>query len=317
MRESILLVKLRGIGDSVLSLPSVEALRRLYPQARLRVLVPPASIGVFSQDRRVDEVLVYDKKALGSVAAQAALWQELQSRHIDLAFCPHASFRTALLAWLSGAEERSVRNHSGRDWFNTVACEIPKEPKSILEREFDGLRSLGYKGPLPEPKMALGPAGKAWAAAWWKKNKPKSGSLILAPGASVKERRWPLEHFIALAQALKRRGKGLIWMTAPGEELPLPRPLMAQVRLASPPDVQALGALASKAGALLGNNSGPRHLAAASGARTMALFGVDLPREWHPYEESRGHWALRAESGKIADLSVAVVLERSLAWMKS
>jgi ADP-heptose:LPS heptosyltransferase len=315
--KSILLIKLRGIGDSVLSLPSVEALRQLYPQASLRILVPPASAGVFSADKRVDEVLVYDKKSLKSPKAQAGLWSALQERGVDLAFCPHASFRTALLAWLSGAEERSVRNHSGKDWFNTVPCDIPKEPKSIIEREFDGLRALGWKGAVPMPQMALGSAGKAWAAAWWKKNKPGARSLILAPGASVEDRRWPLGNFAALAQALCKRGKSVIWMTAPGEALAPPAPVLAQVKLASPPDVQALGALAARAGALLGNNSGPRHLAAACGARTLALFGLDLPREWHPYRESQGHWALRAETGDIQDLKVEMVLERSLAWMKA
>jgi ADP-heptose:LPS heptosyltransferase len=302
--KHILLVKLRGIGDSVLSLPSVEALKKLFPQARVSVLVPPASVEVFSADPRVHEVIPYDKAWFKSLKHHLSHASGLQRRGFDFAFVPHASFRTGLIAWSSGALRRSVRNHSGRDWFNTEPCPFPKEPKSILEREFDGLKALGWHGPVPMPRMAVGREARAWAAAWWAKAKPGRKTVALAPGASVADRRWPMGRFIALAARLERKGRRVVWIVAPGEAAP------SGALVASPPGVQALGALAARCGLLIGNNSGPRHVAAACGARTIALFGQDLPREWHPYRESDGHIALRADSGRVNDLGVNDVMGR-------
>ena len=313
--KPVVLVKLRGIGDSVLSLPSVEALRRLFPGSPLDVVVPPASAGVFERDPRVRSVLVHDKARAGW-SGFMALARELRARGYGVAFCPHASFRTALLGRLSGAARRSVRNHSGADWFNNVDCAVPKEPKSIIEREFDGLRSLGWQGPPPAARMALGPEGRAWASAWWRRQSgQKKGLVLLAPGGSVPERRWAPERFATLAAGLSRAGFRPVWVTAPGELLPPPS--LKGLLLAQPPDVQALGALARRAGALVGNNSGPRHVAAACGAKTLTLFASDLPREWHPYPDRGRHRYLRPADGDLAALRPAAVLAAALAWARA
>lgn len=299
----ILLVKLRGIGDSVLSLPSLGALKRLFPGAPIDVLVPAASRGVFSADRRVRRVMAYQR---GSLGAQAAQMLELRRQGYGLVFCPHASLRTAILALASGAPRRSVRNHSGRDWFNTVACSTLKEPKSIVEREFDPLRALGWQGAPPPIRMALGAQGRAWAKAWRKRQPRLRQALLVAPGGSVPERRWPWERFAELSRRLLKQGRSVIWLRAPGEP---EAPALKGLLQAQPPDVQALGALAAEIGLLLGNNSGPRHVAAACGARTLTLFASDLPREWHPYQAAEGHRYLRPEHGRLDALGVPAVIK--------
>lgn len=298
----ILLVKLRGIGDSVLSLPSLGALQRLFPGAPIDVLVPSASLGVFSAERRVRRVMAYPR---GSLRAQIAQLFELRQQGYGLVFCPHASLRSAIIAVVSGAPRRSVRNHSGRDWFSNVACVTPKEPKSIVEREFDPLRALGWRGNPPPIRMALGATGKAWAKAWCKRQPRLRQAILIAPGGSVPERRWPLERFVDLSRRLLKQGRSVIWLQAPGEA---EAPALKGLLQAQPPDVQALGALSAEIGLLLGNNSGPRHVAAACGARTLTLFASDLPREWHPYSMASGHRYLRPENGRLDTLGVPAVL---------
>lgn len=292
----ILLIKLRGIGDSVLSLPSLAALKKLYPGAPLDVLVPPSSAAVFSADKRVRRVRVYDKSR--GLAHYREVVGGLRAEGYQLAFCPHASFRSALLGLLSGAKRRSVRNHSGPDWFSNVPCATPKEPKSIVEREFDGLRALGWKGAPPKAVMALGAKAKAWAKA----QKLKAPFVLLASGGSVPERRWPYERFVQLGRQLLRSKRRVVWLLAPGETAP------QGFVSASPPDVQALGALAQLGGFVLGNNSGPRHVAAACGARTFTLFASDLPREWHPWPAPAHRW-LRNDDGRLDQVSVQAVLK--------
>jgi ADP-heptose:LPS heptosyltransferase len=294
--ENILLVKLRAIGDTVLTLPSLAELRRGYPAARITMLVPAHSLQLFEADSRVDEVIAYRKRDLGlSWKANLGLYKELQSRHFDLAVCLHASFRTALIGWMSGAEARSIRNHSGPDWFSNIRSSEPKEPKSIIQRDFDVLRALGLKPKEGRPRLMLSPESRREAAAIAKKAGLRKGhSLLIFPHAGKPEKEWPLENFMAVKKALGRKAA---FVVAPGAEGPA-----GSLRAAH---LLTLGALCEFAGYALGNDSGPRHIAAASGARTLTLFGPEELREWHPYKKEEGHWALKSPDLKTVKATVA------------
>jgi ADP-heptose:LPS heptosyltransferase len=312
----ILLVKLRAIGDAVLTLPSVEALHRGFPGARITVVCPPASVAIYAPDPRIAEVLAYDKARLRGVAGQAAWWSGLQGRRFDLAVCLHASFRTALMGWGSGAERRSIRNHSGPDWFSTLKASEPKEPKSIIQRDFDALRACGLAPADERPRLFLPAAARAAAArrlkAWTLAGRP----VLLFPGAGKPEKRWPLERFLGLARRLRRAGRAPVLLGGPGE------PSLAQAAAAAGAgwdqvaDLKELGALTALAGWAIGNDSGPRHIAAASGARTLTLFGPETLREWHPYQRRDGHWAVQPESGDLGSLGVDEVMAQASAWLK-
>jgi ADP-heptose:LPS heptosyltransferase len=311
--ERILLVKLRAIGDAVLTLPSLEALHRGFPGGEISVLCPPAAAAVYAQDPRVEELIPYDKRALGSLSAQAGFIQALQARHFDLAVCLHASFRTALLGWLSGAPWRSVRNHSGPDWFTTLPASEPKEPKSIIQRDFDALRAVGLKPVDTRPKLFIPAKAKAEAAELWKRWRMRGPALLVFPGAGKAEKQWPLPKFLAVAKALRGK-RSVLFLTAPGEPSLAAEAASAGARWASVTDLKVLGALSARAGHALGNDSGPRHIAAASGAKTLTLFGPEGLREWHPYEQKDGHWAIQPPSERVADIEEEVVLTALRSW---
>ena len=306
--ENILLVKLRAIGDSVLTLPSLAELRKGFPRARISVLLPEHSIGLLAADSRVDEVLAYPRKRLRSLADHAEFYQSLQAKHFDLAVCLHASLRTALIGWMSGAEARVIRNHSGPDWLSSIRASEPKEPKSIIERDFDALRALGLRPKDARPRLQISAAAKREAAALAKRAKLAHGrSVLLFPGAGKPEKRWPMERFRELKAALDKKRIRSAWMLAPGEQGP--------AGALGVENLLSLGALAAYAGYAIGNDSGPRHIAAAAGAKTLTLFGPEALREWHPYERADGHWALQAQSGDIKDLTLDEVWRRMQDWM--
>lgn len=307
--ERVLLVKLRAIGDAVLALPSLQALSRGLPKASISVVCPPAAVEVYAQDPRCAEVLPYRRDALGWLGLVAAL----RRRRFQLAVCLHASYRSALLGRLSGAPWRSVRNHSGRDWFATLPSAEPKEPKSIVQRDFDALRALGLAPRDARPRLAIPAEAHAQAAALWRRWGLRGPALLAFPGAGKPEKRWPLPNFLALARALKGRRK-VLFLTAPGEAGLGPQARAVGARWASVASLKLLGALAALAGHALGNDSGPRHIAAAAGARTLTLFGPEGLREWHPYARRDGHWALQAPSRRVEDLGVAEVLGALRRW---
>lgn len=308
--ENILLVKLRAIGDTVLTLPSLQALRSGYPRARITVLVPAHSLQLFEADSRVDEVIAYRKADMGGLALRANLefFKDLQARHFDLAVCLHSSFRSALIGWMSGAEARSIRNHSGPDWFcNLPALEL-KEPKSIIQRDFDAIRALGLKPKDEAPRLMLDSGHRAEAARIAKKaGLRKSRSVLFFPHAGKPEKEWPLERFAALKAAVEKKGRKAAWVLAPGAEGPA-----GALRV---PHLLTLAALCEFAGAAVGNDSGPRHIAAASGAKTLTFFGPEELREWHPYAGKR-HLALKSPDGRMESITAEAAIKAVLAWLR-
>jgi hypothetical protein len=131
------------------------------------------------------------------------------------------------------------------------------------------------------------------------------GFLAIHPGSGSAVKNWPAERFAAIAA---RRSDGRPWLLIEG-----PADAAAAETLARAPGAvrarelapRVLGALLSRAGAYLGNDSGISHLAAAWGAPTLSLFGPTDPAVWAPLgPRSR---ALRSPSGTLEGLSVDAV----------
>ena len=314
--RSILLIKLRGIGDAVLATPCLEALHRAWPQARISLMVSAPAAPLFRADPRVAEVIPYQASWVRGLRHQAATFAGLQRRGFDLAICLHASFRTALMGWMSGAPLRSVRNHSGRDWFCNLPARERKEPKSIIQRDFDALRALGLAPSGEATRLYLEPWAKAEAASLWRGlGLPRRGAVLLSPTASKPERRWPSERWQALARALRAAGRRLAWL-APYEPLSLPADLAKGAAIIGPLPLPVQAACLAQAGAVVANDSGPRHLAAACGTPTFTLFGgPETLREWQPYGPP--HQALQAQSLRIEDLAAEQAIPAVLAWLKT
>jgi ADP-heptose:LPS heptosyltransferase len=307
--QNILLVKLRAIGDSVLSLPSIQALRNAFPDARISVLVPEHSLQLFEADSRLDEVIGYSKRRLGVLAwrENISFYQALQERKFDLAICLHASFRTALLGWMSGAEKRSIRNHSGPDWFSNLKATEAKEAKSIIQRDFDALKALGIQPREEFPKLILSAKARNEAKILAKKFRlPQGKTVLIFPHAGKLSKEWPLERFQALKSALEKKRIRVVNVVAPGATIELDA-----LRV---PHLLSLGALCEFSGWAIGNDSGPRHIAAASGAKTFTLFGPEELREWQPYSMKDGHQALKSPDGTMESLEFDTVREAVFKW---
>ena len=137
--------------------------------------------------------------------------------------------------------------------------------------------------PGAQPALGLKPHAVAWARAWLRANGLEDGRLlIVAPGSGAKEKNWPREYFREVIEWWTRSPTGKVSVVlGPAEEddysfwaghAPVARGL----------SLGRLAALLSLANVYLGNDSGVTHLAAAVGAKTVALFGPTAPAEWAP-----------------------------------
>ena len=119
---SILLVRLRQIGDVVFTTPAVRALRRRFPDAHITYLVEPAAAPIVAGNPHLDEVIVAPRRpGIGGLVADLALVRRLRARRFDLAIDFHGGPRASLLTWLSGAPVRIGYDVAGRSWMYTHA----------------------------------------------------------------------------------------------------------------------------------------------------------------------------------------------------
>ena len=101
--------------------------------------------------------------------------------------------------------------------------------------------------------------------------------VVIQPGSGGQQKNWPLDNFRAVADELTRRGRRVVWCTGPAEEH-----LQGLLPLLPPMPLARLGRTLARARLYIGNDSGITHLAAAAGCPTLAIFGPTNPAVWAP-----------------------------------
>src|SRR4030042_1033147 len=111
--ESILLIKPSSLGDIVLALPALSALRRSFPRARISWLIRPEFAPLIEGHPHLDEIILFDRKSLAKAwyrldafRGLTSLVSTLRRSRFDAVLDLQGLFRTASLAWLSGCKQR-------------------------------------------------------------------------------------------------------------------------------------------------------------------------------------------------------------------
>jgi ADP-heptose:LPS heptosyltransferase len=289
--RSMLIVRLKALGDIVLSLPIVYACRRVFPHARIRYLCRAEYAEALSGVRELDEVLILPVNAAQQVALGLALRREKVDCVIDLLGSP----RSALLTYLTGATMRIGMDTGRRNWcYNYLLPRvIMREGKRIkcyaLESNLELIRMLGLATSGSE-RLDIGfPAAereKKWAREYIASLGTGARTIIgIVPGSLFQAKSWPEQRFIELGSLLTNRlhvTPLILW--GPGEE-ELARRVAGRIDraiLAPPMGVARLGALISMLALLVGPDSGPKHVAVIQGVPTVTLFGPSDPCIWDP-----------------------------------
>ncbi|WP_207540450.1 glycosyltransferase family 9 protein [Sabulicella rubraurantiaca] len=261
----ILFVSSTRIGDAVLSTGLLDHLMRVHPEARFTVACGVVAEGVFARMPRLERLILLEKKRWS--LHWLGLWREVAGTHWDLV----VDLRGSALAWTLLARRRAVMRGGRREGHRLLHLAA----------------ALGVH-PAPRP------------VAWWNDEDssraeallPGTNWLLLGPTANWSTKTWPAERFVAVAEAL----------TAPGGTLAGARIAIlggpgAGERAAADPVLQALpdavdlvgqltlpeaAAALSRAALFIGNDSGLMHLAAATGAPTLGLFGPTPASEYAP-----------------------------------
>ncbi len=282
--KTILVVRHDRIGDMVLTTPLFEALRRVFPGARIIVLASRINAAVIEHHPCVDEVVVYqDDEQLRRLG---------RSLKIDLAIDAYYTylFRSAWHTVLSEARYRLGFEKAGREVCFNVRGPREGKPQHMVDQLLDLVRSLGVEVREKEPTLYLSDDEKRGAGDLLAREDMGADTVKVAlhPGAYYRSQRWPLERFIALGQRLLEcePAARLLVFGGPNERVLLEAARQAlpdrRVRVFCGLDIRQFMALLSFCSVSVCNNSGALHISCGLGVPTVSWLGPADPVLWRP-----------------------------------
>jgi ADP-heptose:LPS heptosyltransferase len=307
--RNILVIKLSALGDFILALAAMKRIREAHPGARITLLTTPPFETLAKACPYVDAVET-DGRPSG-LGDWLRLLTRLRRAKYDRVYDLQTSSRSSLIfygllpfapEWSGIALGASHRHRNPkRDFLHT------------LERQADQLRHAGIWVNAPTGVGAAPPPDLSWIVDGQPKPRPGEALakpyVLLIPGGAAHrlDKRWPAERYGELGKALWDRGYDVMVIGGP-QETPLAQAIQRKLPsardLTGRTDFARIAALGAKAALVVGNDTGPLHLAAAAGAPTIVLFSkASDPALAAP----RGHVTV-LQAPDLAELPVEAVL---------
>jgi lipopolysaccharide heptosyltransferase II len=293
--RSVLVVRLRSIGDTVLATPSLHALRRFLPGARIDVLLEDWVAPLLEGSGEVDRVLTVRRK---SQSSRLRVARQLRAEGYDVAYNLHGGSTAALLLRASGARHRvgyadyayaALHNHTA-----PPSAELwGREKTHSAEQQ---LALLGWTGvPVtdrPASRLAVTDAAASVVGRrLYEEAKLPTGQpfALIHPAAAFDTKTWAASNFARVVEHLASRGVASVAVVAPGEGKVIDEvrahstsPLAGFTNLSLP----ELTALAARSTLFVGNDSGVAHIAAAVRVPQVVVFGSSNVAHWRPWTDA-------------------------------
>lgn len=298
--RNILVIDFGQLGDVVLSLPALQAIRKRFPAARITVAVGKPGAEIVDMSGYANETLVVDRVGLRdgfkplSVVRVFGLVKDVRRRKFDFVIDLHSLSETNLLGFLSGAPKRLYARRPGRslDYLANYRPAPPVETnhrqRHLIDRYLDVLVPLEIKTAARFPRLKTRPSDDAAIEKILRKAKADAGVPLIGlfPGAGHSSRRWPLEQFAELADYLIRNDEfKVLVFVGPEEQLFVkdmrrlfPRSTLLLDQLTLP----QLAAAATRLAAFVSNDTGPMHVASAVGTPVVLLLDKRAPTSYLP-----------------------------------
>ena len=302
----ILVIELWNIGDVILAMPFLAALRQHFPSSRIVLLSRGFARELLAGTGLVDEFLEakldWDDRNRGNFVLRLIRTirtaRVLRRRRFDLVFSARGHKRERILLALSGARQR-VNLRRVKPNVSAQPANAPAALNHKVAQWMALLRPFGFKGPAPSVALAVSDVERAQALDFLKAHGWNHSEMVIGihPGASRPEKRWPLESFKRLASELAALpGVRVIAFAEPapgryGSELfEIPGVVGVDTTL------RGLVALIQSCDLLICNDSGPMHIAGALGVPTVAMFGEGISELFGPL--GSGHHLLAPRGGQ-------------------
>lgn len=290
----ILVVRLRSIGDTVLSTPSLIALKRFLPEAQIDILLEDWVAPVLEGFDAIDNVLTVSRKSKKS-RFEVAL--QIRRNKYDVAFNLHGGTTATFFVRVSGANHRVGFSHYSYKFLynHLLSSSADYWQKEFTHSAEQQLALLGFVGiPVEDkPKSSLNITEKARNSIeeklQSKTQNPKSKIALIHPVAAFDTKQWATENFARVAEYLHEKGLQIVAVATKKEREVLDKlKKLSNVPITTFDDLTLpeITALAMRAKIFVGNDSGIAHIAAAVQTPSVVIFGSSNRNHWRPWTDA-------------------------------
>jgi predicted lipopolysaccharide heptosyltransferase III len=292
--QRVLVVRLRSIGDVVLTTPSLFALRRFLPKAQIDILLEDWVAPVLDGFEHVDNVITMQR---GGAASRLSMARRLRAARYDVVYNLHGGTTATLLTRATGARHRVGFAHYQYKQLHNHLAPSPlllwgKDKAHSVEQQ---LALIGWTGvPVTDrPPTHLAVTGSAAASVTAKLHAAglddATPLAVVHPAASYATKQWATYKFARVVEHLAARKLVSVAIAAPAETQIVEElkqsstaPIVSLTDLSLP----EVTALAARARLFVGNDSGIAHIAAAVGAPSVVIFGSSNVNHWRPWSNA-------------------------------
>lgn len=289
--KKILVVKLRQLGDVLLTGAVFNALRARFPGARIDAYVYTESFPMLEGHPGVDGLVGYDRGwkklgLLGRLGKEWQLWKKIRGEGYDLVINLTEGDRGALAARAARARIRVGFEPKGR-WQKGIYTHVVKHCPGLrhtVERNLDALRRIGIFPGVEERELFLGVSEEARrkVRGW-----VEGPFVVIHPTSRWRFKCWPVDKMRKLTEELIRRGKRVVFTSGPDEN---ERSMVNEicggldvVNLSGKISLKELAAVIEMSELLVCVDSVPFHMASALKKRVVAIFGPTSDVTWGPW----------------------------------
>jgi lipopolysaccharide heptosyltransferase II len=285
------------VGDAILALPALRAVRRRFPVAEIAILALPYVADIYRGQGIADELIGYDRTGEhAGFRGRERLVAELRNRKFSSALLLQNAFDAAWIAWRAGIPERIGYNRDARGLLLTKSIPVPRQDEIPAHEKFyylELVKRAGWIDAVPDVREITFLVAKEQSRRAEEKLQSlgaQRGAVRIAVGAGASygsAKCWPPERFAAaINQLVKARTAEVILFGTPGEvavSAAIQAGLdQAALDLTGKTEIAELPALLSRCTAFLGNDSGAMHVAAAVGLPLVVVFGPTDPHGTAP-----------------------------------
>ncbi|NJM22519.1 MAG: glycosyltransferase family 9 protein [Richelia sp. SM1_7_0] len=320
-----------GIGDQILFFPTIDDIKRYYPNAQIDVVTEPRSKAAYRVSKSVSEVIAFDFGDRNSLADWGNLVGTIRDREYDIAITFGQSWLIGLILWLTGIPTRVGFQGKGSGF---LTYQVPLNQQQYAPCIYhDLLKGIGINSPCPELTVNVPKADIEWATNEQKRLGIKDSGYVLIYGRSTEfngssemktlsatdsspisetDNIYPLENWVHIIQDFQRKQPEMpiIVIAEPNDEVFVRsiKESISNIKVMLANDIGRLTAIIAGANLMLCTDSAPIHLSVAVQTYTIVLFGSANPTTLLP--QSDKFLAIKSPTGKLADIPVATVLEK-------
>lgn len=300
--KKILVLKLRLIGDVLLTVPVIKALKGSFPQAAVSVLVNSGTEDMLTGNPLIDEIIVFDRAlkkgaVIGRVRGELKLARDLRARAFDMTVDLTSGDRPALLSFMTGARYRLGFDPEGKGFAGKkhLYTHLAKRPalKHVVLRDLTLLEAFGIGRNGLSVEIYTSPAEEAFVEKLLKDaGCSKTPFVHVHPTASEFYKCWTDEGMARVMDSIQRAGFRIVVTSGPAQkELDKVASIISRMKtrpvdLSGRLGLKHLCALSKRARLFFGVDTAPMHIAAAVGTPVVALFGPSGAFDWGPWDNA-------------------------------